>query len=369
MFTLDRSKNDTSIGLDLLRATAAQLVCVGHAISFFVSDWRPSGFALIQNVGVLLFFLISGFLITHTLIRKSADPDYGFFQFCIERFARIYTGLIPALLFVAIVDFVAIYFTSDPTIARYYTLKTFVANLFMLEGYQGVFAGRLRWPAFGSASPLWTLGIEWHIYIFVGALFFMVQRSRSILLLAPIALLFGQTPVFYLFGSFQPDGVGFALFTLWIMGALVYFADVIPVGKLYAGASIGVVAIVAFVAETQAGAEYNLVSYILLAAAFFGLIATTQSMHVVTSKTAIKLISFLADYSFSLYLVHHTLMYAMWTMFSSRGAAMFAIAVVASNLVAIGLAQIGEKHHRLFARLLTRMLGLHAKQSKMATSR
>jgi peptidoglycan/LPS O-acetylase OafA/YrhL len=367
MFILDRSKNDTSIGLDLLRATAAQMVCIGHAISFFISDWRPVRFALIQNVGVLLFFLISGFLITHTLIQKSRDPDYGFLQFCIERFARIYTGLIPALVLVAIVDFVAIYCTGDPIIVRYYTLKTFVANLFMLEGHRGVFPPS-QWPAFGSASPLWTLGIEWHIYIFVGALFFIVTRSRSIPLLVPIALFFGQTPAFFLFGSFQSDGVGFALFTLWIMGALVYFADRLPIAKWLPAAMIGLVGIAAFTAVTRTGAEYNLPSYILLAAAFFGFVATTQSMHAVTSPILSKSISFAADYSFSLYLVHHTIMYAMWTMLPMRGVGMFVLAIATSNLVAIGLAQIGEKHHRSFARFLRRMAQPGAKQDDVAAA-
>ena len=40
MFSLDRSKNDTSITLDLLRAGAAQMVCIGHSISSFMPPWR-----------------------------------------------------------------------------------------------------------------------------------------------------------------------------------------------------------------------------------------------------------------------------------------------------------------------------------------
>ena len=89
MFSLERSKNDTSVALDLLRAIAAQMVCVGHAINFFAWDRRLTRLPLLQNVGVLLFFLISGFLITYTLFERSRDPGYGFWQFCVERFARI----------------------------------------------------------------------------------------------------------------------------------------------------------------------------------------------------------------------------------------------------------------------------------------
>ena len=94
-FSLDASKNDTSVVLDLLRASAAQMVCVGHAISFFISQWKPTEFPLMQNVGVLLFFVLSGFLITYTLLERSKNPAYSFINFVVDRFARIYSALLP----------------------------------------------------------------------------------------------------------------------------------------------------------------------------------------------------------------------------------------------------------------------------------
>jgi peptidoglycan/LPS O-acetylase OafA/YrhL len=366
MFSLDQSKNDTSTTLDLLRAVAAQMVCVGHAISFFVSQWRPTHLPYMQNAGVLLFFLISGFLITYTLIERSKDPAYGFRQFFIERFARIYSGLIPALVFIAIIDGVTIYFTSDPNISRYFTSKTLIANIFMLEGYRGIFPDAFQWSAFGSASPLWTLGIEWQIYLFVASLFFMAARSGSILFLIPVALFFGQTPIHFLFGAFQPDGVGRGLFTLWLCGSLVYFAVRSSVIGFFPAAALGACGAIGFTALAHAGAEYDLRLYPLLAAAFLGLIVTSQSGHLFTSSKIGKPIKFLADYSFTLYLVHHTIMYAMWTLFPDRGIMMFTIAVVVSNLVAIGLAGIGEKHHRKIAKALKKWV--NARQSRAATS-
>jgi peptidoglycan/LPS O-acetylase OafA/YrhL len=96
-----RSKeNDTSLTLDLLRAVAAQMVCVGPAIIFFVSGSRPQWLPVMQNIGVLFFFLISGFVIAATLSRRSGDPDYGFLRFFVDRFARIYSGLLPALVLI-----------------------------------------------------------------------------------------------------------------------------------------------------------------------------------------------------------------------------------------------------------------------------
>jgi len=207
MFNLDRSKNDTSVTLDLLRAVAAQMVCVGHGIAFFMPPWRPAELPLMQNVGVLIFFVLSGLLISFTLIERSKNPSYGFGNFVLERFARIYSGLLPALVFVVVVDGVVIYAFDDKTFASGYTAQTFVANLFMLEAYRGVPSTYLQWSAFGSASPLWTLAIEWHIYIFVAAVFFMWARPRQRLMMIGVAIIFCQVPLHYLGGAYQPDGV------------------------------------------------------------------------------------------------------------------------------------------------------------------
>jgi peptidoglycan/LPS O-acetylase OafA/YrhL len=234
-----------------------------------------------QNVGVLLFFLICGFLITYTLIERSKNPSYGFWQFCIERFARIYSGLIPALALIVIIDSVTIYLTNDSNISRYFTAKTLIANIFMLEGYRGIFPNYLQWSALGSASPLWTLAIEWHIYIFVASLFFMVARPKSVPLLIPIALFFGQTPFHFLFGSFQADGVGRGLFALWLGGALVYFVARSSILGLLPSAAIGLCGAVGFMALIDTGAEYDMRGYPFLAAIFFGLVSATQSQHLV----------------------------------------------------------------------------------------
>lgn len=347
MFSLDQSKNDTSSMLDLLRAVAAQMVCVGHGMVFFFSQWAPSQLPFMQNVGVLLFFLISGFLITYTLIERSRNPHYDFWRFCVERFARIYSGLLPALVVVIIVDSVVIYLTNDPNISRYFTLKTLIANLFMLEAYRGIFPNILRWSPFGSASPLWTLAVEWHIYMFVGAVFFTIARRGTLLLLVPFALFFSQTTLHFLLGALQPDGIGQGLFALWLGGALRRNSCWIRTA-----AAIGLCGLIAFVVLVHRGGEYDMKTYPFLALGFFGIVAATQSQHRLTSPIVKKSITFFADYSFTLYLVYYTIMYAMWITSPERGVTRLIVAILISNLVAIGLAAIGEKHHRKLAKAI-----------------
>ena len=349
MFSLDRHKNDTSVMLDLLRAVAAQAVCIGHAVNFFMWQWRPTHFPLMQNVGVLLFFILSGFLIAHTLAQRSDDPSYSFGHFVIDRFARIYSGLLPALAFVLMLDSI---------IGQRDRLLTLFANVLMNEGYRGIFPNALPREAFGSAPQLWTLAVEWHIYLFVGAAFFILKRRGTLWILIPALLFFGQTPVRYIVGGYQRDGIGEGLFSLWLGGALLYFAA----GRLklsrWLALTLTCIGTAAFIQMTTPGAEYNLFAYPCLLCAFFGLVMLTQQINMMAPFAGT--IRFFADYSFSLYLSHHTVMYAIATTWPESGAAGLLWSIVLSNCVGVALAYVGEKHHKQISRFLLTALRTRA---------
>ena len=61
-----------SIFLDLIRGLSSQLVVVGHGISFFgiFTSFHQPNFPWIQNIAVLIFFILSGFLISYSTFRK-----------------------------------------------------------------------------------------------------------------------------------------------------------------------------------------------------------------------------------------------------------------------------------------------------------
>ena len=353
MFILDRSKNDTSVTLDLLRAVAAQMVCVGHGIAFFMPPWRPSALPIMQNIGVLIFFVLSGILISFTLIERSKHPSYGFGTFLLDRFARIYSGLVPALIFVVVVDGVVIYIFNEKAFAEYYTVKGFVANLFMFESYRGVFSKYLRWPAFGSASPLWTLAIEWHIYMFVAAVYFIWARPRQRLVMIAVAIIFCQVPLHYLIGAQAADGVGRALFSLWLAGACVLFILRTIQLPYWTSLFLALCAASCFFLVTKAGSEYNVLTYATLVIFLLAVLAASQSRRLITSKSVVRSIKFFADYSFTLYLVHYSIMFAVFLIRPERNFYIFAIMVLVANVVAIALAVPTEMRHREFARFLT----------------
>jgi peptidoglycan/LPS O-acetylase OafA/YrhL len=148
---------------------------VGHTISLFgVMTWiQPPYVPYMQNVAVLMFFLLSGFLIAHTLASRSANPEYGFRRYFIDRFSRVYSALIPSLIVVAVID--CIWTNATGETRSTFTLKAFLSSVLMLQDVAGPLQ-RLRGQSFGTAGQLWTLAIEWHIYMLAGALFF-IRRS------------------------------------------------------------------------------------------------------------------------------------------------------------------------------------------------
>jgi peptidoglycan/LPS O-acetylase OafA/YrhL len=354
LFSLRTSDNDTSICLDFLRAIAAQMVCIGHGIVFFVPQMRATHLPIMQTVGVLLFFILSGFLISATLLERSRDPNYGFLQYFVERFARIYSGLVPALLFVAMVDTIASQFVNLQMPSTSYGWRTFVANLMMLEGYRGAFANLdiMQWPMFGTAAPLWTLVIEWHIYLFVGAVFFMGARPKTIPFLIPVAVLSGQVPGHYLFGAMQPDGLGTSLFLVWLGGAylLLIARKVRP--PYWIAVAISGSALIAYLAVVRAGTEYRLSTYPLLLLFVFGVVTASQQTRIITSPRIVTAIRFLAGYSFTLYLVHHTVMWVAFQLWPGSGWMVFTALVLLSNSVAAVMALATEMRHKQLAALL-----------------
>src|ERR1700694_2647810 len=73
--------------LNLVRAAAAQLVLIGHTTHYYLGGVDSSG--RLETMGVLIFFVLSGFLICSSVAQKWHRPDYRFAHYMIERFCRI----------------------------------------------------------------------------------------------------------------------------------------------------------------------------------------------------------------------------------------------------------------------------------------
>jgi peptidoglycan/LPS O-acetylase OafA/YrhL len=345
MFSLDRSKNDTSVTLDLLRASAAQMVCIGHALNFA----NRSTITFVPNIGVLIFFILSGFVIAHTLSTKSASEDYELTAFGIERFSRIYTAYLPAFFLIAACDYLIQYLgyplLGDPT-----DLKTFLGNLTMRQGLPSAWGV----STFGSAGHLTSVAVEFHIYFFVGAIFFLL-KGRSVFLCLIVAMLFSTMPLGYFSNIPNTDR---SLFVIWLAGFATYFV----VKSIKIDESQAVLAAVAFVgmvwywAAHRTPNDYDLSNYPALSLAFLALVISTSAIQFIGSRLS-RAIRFAADYSFSLFLVHLTIVKVV-LLIPGWKPLKIAAAILLANAAAILFSYAFERHYRRVAETLKALFSL-----------
>lgn len=89
---------------DFLRFSLAHIVLVGHGIGFFYGYWGgffPNQVPYPQQIAVVGFFLVSGFLICRSVMANLKYKGADAARYFSDRFSRTYTTLIPSLLFVS----------------------------------------------------------------------------------------------------------------------------------------------------------------------------------------------------------------------------------------------------------------------------
>ena len=152
--------------IDGLRAVSILLVVGYHAQPWLV----PGGF-----VGVDIFFVISGYLITRIVLTQIQAGTFSSLQFYARRIRRIF----PALIVVLAVTYLVGWFVLLPDGFALLGRSTaagaaFVSNLFQLS-QTGYFAPD------ATENPLlhlWSLGIEEQFYIFWPPLLLLMFGSR-----------------------------------------------------------------------------------------------------------------------------------------------------------------------------------------------
>jgi peptidoglycan/LPS O-acetylase OafA/YrhL len=157
--------------LDGIRAVSIILVTIAHLIpapgSPFPSSWRSA--AYLGALGVDVFFVISGFLITHLLIRERAKTNtVSLSGFYLRRSLRIF----PAYFF-----FLAVVFVFNRAgwllVARNTWLPALTYTYNLIPGLSPLTIGHL-----------WSLCVEEHFYLMWPVLFLALKRR------APLPLLF-----------------------------------------------------------------------------------------------------------------------------------------------------------------------------------
>jgi peptidoglycan/LPS O-acetylase OafA/YrhL len=311
--------------LDFLRATAALLVLFAHSRALYFLDIDVVGqrgvflklFYFITDLGhqaVVIFFVLSGFLIGGSLTDSMQRGSFDLARYLIARFVRIYIVYAPALVITQGVFLFGSLLLSDPGDGDNRPLFSHQQMDFggvsqaicFLSGLQG-----FSCPAWEQNPPLWSLGYEWALYLFAPAIIgLIVWKASPGLRLLAIALVcaIAATVCHY------PREAVF-WFSAWFLGAGSYRIPrarlvPLPAGLLGAGLIIAGMA----VRHLKAAGELETDTIIAVGTAL-----AISCRPMIEFPLAPRLFSWAAGFSYTLYAIHLPLVFLIVAIFQSIG--------------------------------------------------
>lgn len=296
--------------LDVLRAVAVCVVVYSHLVGIFLHQHHdtstlasafqgfvahPLGLALqLGNFGVVLFFLVSGFVVTHTGFAESPR------QYAVKRFLRIYPMLVASVLLAAALFGVGLHPVTTGELATV-TPLTLLTNATLLN--------HLIAPLVVLVDVSWTLIIELLFYALLLVALPLMRRAVWPVIASELTLVTVVIATAHLGGS---SYFLFAMNLSYVPALLIgqcawaVWSRRIP-GWL--GVAFGLVAVAEYVWAGVPGLGRNDHAYDLNLA--YGFVVFLVALVLESRLRPVRLVGFLADRSYSLYLMHGLVGYAV----------------------------------------------------------
>ncbi len=160
--------------IDGLRAVAVLLVVWFHAANF------KGGF-----IGVDIFFVISGFLISTIIFKNFDSHSFSFIEFYSRRIRRIFSALIIMLTSVFIFGWFALFPDEYEQLSRHIFQGSYFASNFSLLKESGYFDSATETK---PLLHLWSLAVEEQFYIIWPLFLWLAWKSRLNLLFVIIVV-------------------------------------------------------------------------------------------------------------------------------------------------------------------------------------
>ncbi len=298
--------------LDAIRGIAALLVFIGHlrAIVFTNLDSTTvksiigKAFLFITGFGheaVVIFFVLSGFFIAKTVDADLQKGTWTFKKYFLDRAIRLWVVLLPALILGGMLDKIGLYFFAneitykggitflpDVNPATKIGFVEFFGNLFFV---QTIFT-----QTWGSNGPLWSLANEfWYYKLY--ALFILAYVARKKIATFIIAVSAILIVMFFTFHNVL------LYFLIWLLGVGVYYFRKKYFKKttlLTLLAYITTIIILTLIRLQFMPAVFNDFSLSIIIA----LLIYTNAYAACFSSVLTKIVNWLSNISYSLYLVH-----------------------------------------------------------------
>lgn len=202
-------------GVDGFRGILVLVITLFHTFTVFFPEKLekfPGGFLAVES-----FFVLSGYLITKTLIKTFSERESlseAFITYLKRRFLRIF----PSLFFVITVVFLFVIFSNLFT--GNHVKDESISGLSFFYNYYLIFRDMPYFQKFEDVNfflHLWSLSVEFQLYLIVGLIFLtvsVVNRKDSVI--KPLIFLFlGVASVFFSYYysnvlNINPDSIYFS---------------------------------------------------------------------------------------------------------------------------------------------------------------
>jgi peptidoglycan/LPS O-acetylase OafA/YrhL len=307
-----------------LRGIAALWVVFYHYTGTYLPNLHVENYSHILDKGYLavdLFFMLSGFVMTHVYHRAFTESVSGNYRnFLVARVARLYPlHLLVLVLFVAtaLAARVVAYATTGAVetipLQGPRSFGALIANLFMLQGLK---ASTLSWN-----YPAWSISLEFLAYLAFPFVLPVMWRARAATKLGLALLLFAALAwlAYLTAGDFnQWDGPDALLRCLpeFMLGTLLYSAFRSGTSTALLGSDAVALALsLGTILLLHLGAPD-----LLIVAAFAVLIlAAVANTGTFAQALNVKPLIWLGDISYSLYLIHSLVQYATTELLDAHG--------------------------------------------------
>ncbi|WP_185748466.1 acyltransferase [Herbaspirillum sp. SJZ107] len=293
--------------ISLLRGLAALQVAAAHLRSEMFPGLReladpPLYYQILafatafSHQAVVVFFLISGWLVGGSLLNKLDQPG-AMTAYAIDRATRLWTVLVPALclmLAVGAVTGTVSLAQADFSAANDYSAASFIGNLL---GLQTVLV-----PTFADNYALWSLSNEtWYYLQFPLLLIVFTGRTRVRQLVAATVLVLTAVGL--------PASMT-VYFALWLLGALFSRVRIDCTTAVRAALLLAAAAALVFLRATEGNDDLNpglFVKHLMYSLPLLAFLASMQRPLAASPgwmRTLAPAAHLLSEFSFTLYVIH-----------------------------------------------------------------
>lgn len=184
--------------IDGLRALAVILVVLFHAFPY----WVKGGF-----IGVDIFFVISGFLISTIVFTSLEQDNFSFLEFYKRRVIRIFPALILVLLVCVVFGWFVLLADEYKQLGKHVTSGAIFSSNFLLLSESGYFDNAAETK---PLLHLWSLSIEEQFYFLWPLILWFSWKKRFNYLTITITLLL----ISFLFNLYKIKNNSIAAFYL-----------------------------------------------------------------------------------------------------------------------------------------------------------